>query len=72
MLFSLETTLKPTYLDKLQSPDNGFEEEGGDQQNQDNKKEPDCGTVLAKCVGELVFISLYVIMCVLLVITLSY
>ena len=72
MLFALETTLKPTYLDKLQSPDNGFEEEGNDQQNQDSKKEPDCSIVMAKCIGELIFIFLYVVMCVLLVITLSY
>jgi hypothetical protein len=31
MLYSLELSLKPTYLDKLQSPDNNLEEEAGEQ-----------------------------------------
>jgi len=37
-----------------------MEEESGDQQSSENKKEPDCGIVLAKCWGELLFIFLYV------------
>jgi hypothetical protein len=30
MLFALEVTLKPTYLDKLQNPDSALEEESAD------------------------------------------
>jgi hypothetical protein len=33
MLFALEITLKPSNLDKMQSPENTLEEEGGDAQN---------------------------------------
>lgn len=68
MLFALEVTLKPTYLDKLQNPDSNQEEESGDQQNSENKKEPDCSVVMTKCCGELVFIFIYVgVICTLLV-----
>lgn len=72
MLFALEITLKPSYLEKLQSPEINLEEESGDQQNSENKKEPDCSVVMAKCWGELLFIFVYVAIIVLLIITLIY
>lgn len=72
MLFALEITLKPNYLDRLQSPDINMEEESGDQQNSESKKEPDCSIVMAKCWGELIFIFLYVAVCLCLVVTLIY
>lgn len=72
MLFALEITLKPSYLDKLQYPENNMEEESGDQQSSENKKEPDCGVVLSKCWGELLFIFLYVGVIMALCISLIY
>jgi hypothetical protein len=72
MLFALEITLKPNYLEKLQSPENNLEEESGDQQNSENKKEPDCSVVMAKCWGELLFIFIYVIVILVLIVTLLY
>lgn len=72
MLFALEVTLKPNYLDKLQYPENNMEEEGGDQQSSENKKEPDCSVVLSKCWGELLFISLYVVVICVLIMALVY
>lgn len=72
MLFALEITLKPNYLDKLQSPENNLEEESGDQQNSENKKEPDCSIVMAKCWGELLFIFMFVGVIVILAVTMWY
>ena len=72
MLFALEVTLKPNYLDKLQFPENNMDEEGGDQQSSESKKEPDCSVVLSKCWGELLFISLYIIVISVLLMTLMY
>lgn len=72
MLFALEITLKPNYLDRYQSQDNNMEEESGDQQNSESKKEPDCSVVMAKCWGELLFIFIYVAVCLLLAVTLLY
>jgi hypothetical protein len=72
MLFALEVTLKPTYLDKLQNPDSNQEEESGDQQNAENRKEPDCAVVMTKCWGELLFIFIYVGVIFALIVTLVY
>ena len=72
MLFALEITLKPSYLDKLNNPDNNMEEETGDQQSSDNKKEPDCGVVLSKCWGELLYIFLYCVVAFIFVIAIVY
>lgn len=71
-MFALEITLKPSYLDKLNSPDNNMEEETGDQQSSDNKKEPDCGVVLSKCWGELLYIFLYCAVAFIFVIAIVY
>jgi hypothetical protein len=49
-----------------------MEEESGDQQSSDNKKEPDCAVVLSKCWGELLFISIYIIVICVLVMGLVY
>ena len=72
MLFALEITLKPNFLDRYQSQESNMEEESGDQQNSESKKEPDCSVVMAKCWGELLFIFIYVAVLLLLVVTLLY
>lgn len=60
LLYSLEITFKPTELDKLADPD-GFDMELAEQSNPDSKKELECGKVLIKCYGELLFLLSYLI-----------
>lgn len=71
MLYAFETTLRPTYLDKLSSPD-VIDEDNAEQQTTENKKELDCNRVMSKCWGELAFICLYVLVLFILFVTWFY
>jgi len=71
MLYAFETTLRPTYLDKLQSPEE-IDEDTAEQQSTENKKELDCTKVMNKCYGELIFITTYVTVVIFLFITWFY
>ena len=57
--YSFEMTLRPmSFLDKHEDPD--YEEDGVDGiQNPDQKKEPKCNIVMAKCWGEMLGIFMY-------------
>ena len=65
--YSVELTFKPTYLDRMQDPDN-FDDEGETSANNpDQKTELNCGIVISKCWGELMGILLYVLMLAILI-----
>jgi hypothetical protein len=55
--YSFEISLKPTKLDKLESPEH-FKDEA-DLDSSDQKKVPRCNVVLEKCIGEMIGIFLY-------------
>ena len=59
LLYAMETTFKPTNLDKMQDPEtySHLNEQG----NPDQKKELDCNRVMRKCWGELLFIGCYLV-----------
>ena len=57
MAYSLEISLRPTSLDRLELDIEADEE----QTNPDKPKELDCTIVMNKCWGELAFILLYVV-----------
>lgn len=60
-------TLRPTsLLDKSEDPDY-LEDELDGQHNPDQKKEPKCNDVLAKCWGEMVGILMYLIFTMVLI-----
>ena len=59
--------MKPTYLEKLQQPEN-VDEEQNDQGAGENQKELDCGKVMSKCCGEMLFIALYAVLLVQMII----
>jgi hypothetical protein len=56
MLFALEISMKPTYLEKLQQPDDLEDEQ---QDTSGDNKELDCTKVMLKCIGEMLFIGLF-------------
>ena len=60
--YSVELTFKPTYLDRMQDPDNYDEVAETSANNPDQKSELNCGIVMAKCWGELMGILLYLVM----------
>jgi len=60
LAYSIEITFKPTKLDRMQDPENYDEEQEAN--NPDQKFEPSCSTVMAKCWGELVAIIVYLLM----------
>jgi hypothetical protein len=66
--YSVELTFKPTYLDRMQDPENYDEEVETSANNPDQKSELNCGIVIAKCWGELMGILLYMLMIAILVI----
>lgn len=72
MLFSLEVTLRPSNLERLAAPDAAGNEELDNDSQQDNKKELECDRVMNKCYGELLFISIYVGIILLLVVAVVY
>ena len=57
MLYALEISMKPTYLEKLQQTE---DLEDDQQEQQTENKELDCTKVMLKCCGEMLFIGLYV------------
>jgi hypothetical protein len=65
--YSVELTFKPTYLDRMQDPENYDEEVENSANNPDQKSELNCGIVIAKCWGELMGILLYMLMSAILV-----
>lgn len=74
MLFALETTLRPSNLERLGMADpgsTGGDDGDGDSQSE-NKKEIECDRVMAKCYGELIFIGLYLLVIILLAVTAIY
>ena len=58
LLTSLETSEKPTYLDKMHDPEIAGEED--DVGDPDSQYEPDCEIVLKKCCSEMFAILTYV------------
>ena len=61
MLFALETTYKPTTVEKMSNPEKFKEDELNEQTNPEQKKEPDCNKILYKCCGELFYITTYLV-----------
>lgn len=72
MLFSLEVTLRPSNLERLAAPDSAGNEDMENDNQQDNKKELDCDRVMNKCYGELLFITIYVGIIILLIVAVVY
>jgi hypothetical protein len=64
---SIELTYKPTYLDKMQDPEL-FEKAQEQANNPDQKVEPKCSIVMSKCCGEMLAITLYFTMVMLMLI----
>lgn len=64
MAYSFELTFKPTYLDRMQDPENFDEDTEQQANNPDQKTEPSCSVVIQKCWSELLSIMLYVVMLV--------
>ena len=58
MLYGLEQTPRPTYLDKLALQPEDLDDEN-EQQNPDSQKEVECSKVMSRCFGELTFITIY-------------
>jgi hypothetical protein len=60
MMLALKLSLKPTALDKLQEAEQE-EEEPTDQAGNDKPNELDCSLVINKCIAEIIFILMYVV-----------
>ena len=65
--YSVELTYKPTYLDRMQDPDNHEEEMETNANNPDQKTELNCDIVMSKCSGEMMGILLYLVMVCILI-----
>ena len=67
--YSIEITYRPTYLDRMQDPEL-YDMDIESKNNPEQKVEPKCQIVLAKCLSELLAIALYLLMVIILIVSL--